>query len=127
MNKVNKYHFLRRIVTLSCLLALLAIPAISGMGAAASPAQDYGPATIDACPPLPPPTGDVVHVSTVTELQNAVNSATSHTTISIADGTDIYPKSCTSRHCVKLTSSGKCGIMKTAQRRQIWPSDTQRN
>ncbi len=41
--------------------------------------------------------------------------------------TDIYPKSCTSRYCVKLTSSGKCGIMKTAQRRQIWPSDTQRN
>jgi len=40
---------------------------------------------------------------------------------------DIYPKSCTSRYCVKLTSSGKCEIIEIAQRRQIWPSDTQRN
>jgi hypothetical protein len=39
----------------------------------------------------------------------------------------IYPKSCTSRYCVKLTSSGKCEIIEIAQRRQIWPSDTQRN
>ena len=87
MNKMNKYRFLCRIVTLSCLLALLAIPAVSGMGAAASPAQDYDPATSDTCPPLPPPAGEVVTVSTVTELQNAVNNATSNTTISIADGT----------------------------------------
>lgn len=87
MNKMNKYRFLRRILTLSCLLVLPAILAVSGTGAAASPAQDYGPATSDTCPPLPPPTGEVITVSTVTELQDAVNSATSNTTISIADGT----------------------------------------
>ena len=40
---------------------------------------------------------------------------------------DIYPKSCTSRYCVKLTSSGKCEIIGIARRRQIWQSDTQRN
>ena len=39
---------------------------------------------------------------------------------------DIYPKSCTSRYCVKLTSSGKCEIIEIAQRRQIWQSDTRR-
>jgi hypothetical protein len=40
-----------------------------------------------ACPALPPPTGNVVHVSTVAALKDAVNSATSDTTILIADGT----------------------------------------
>jgi hypothetical protein len=39
------------------------------------------------CPPLPPPTGDIVHVSTVAELQEAVSNLTSNTTILIADGT----------------------------------------
>jgi len=40
---------------------------------------------------------------------------------------DIYPKSCTSRYCVNLTSSGKCEIIQIAQGRQIWESDTQQN
>ncbi len=40
---------------------------------------------------------------------------------------NIYPKSCTSRYCVKLTLSGKCEIIEIAQRRQIWQSGTQRN
>ena len=40
---------------------------------------------------------------------------------------DMYPKSCTSRYCVNLTSSGKCEIIGITQRRQIWQSDTQRN
>jgi hypothetical protein len=40
---------------------------------------------------------------------------------------DIYPKSCTSRYCVKLTSSGKCGIIGIAKRRQTWQSDTQQS
>ena len=43
---------------------------------------------IDAnqCQPLAPPTGTIVSVSTVSELQNAVNNATSGETILIADG-----------------------------------------
>ncbi|MBI5302270.1 MAG: hypothetical protein HY868_09040 [Chloroflexi bacterium] len=40
-----------------------------------------------ACAPLAPPTGNIVNVSTVAALQNAVNSATAGTTILIADGT----------------------------------------
>ena len=43
------------------------------------------------------------------------------------EGKDIYPKSCTSGYCVKLTSSGKCVIIETAKRRQTWQSDTQRS
>ncbi len=38
------------------------------------------------CPPLPPPTGNIVNVSTVEELQDAVNTATSGATILVADG-----------------------------------------
>lgn len=41
----------------------------------------------DVCPALPPPTGNVVDVSTVAELQAAVNNAVPNTTIRIADGT----------------------------------------
>jgi hypothetical protein len=39
------------------------------------------------CPPLPTPTGDIVHVSTVAGLQDAVNNLTSGDTILLADGT----------------------------------------
>lgn len=39
------------------------------------------------CPPLPPSGGPVLHVSTVPELQAAVNGAASGTTILVADGT----------------------------------------
>jgi len=38
-------------------------------------------------PPLPPPSGNVVNVSTVTQLQNAVAALSSNTTILIAPGT----------------------------------------
>jgi len=38
------------------------------------------------CTPLPPPAGNVVNVSTVAELQSAVNVASSGTTILVADG-----------------------------------------
>ena len=57
----------------------------------AGPAQPIGLAapTIDpqACAPLPPPSGSIVNVSTVSQLENAVNSAVAGTTIRIADGT----------------------------------------
>jgi hypothetical protein len=39
------------------------------------------------CPPLPDPTGDVVSVSTVAELLDAMDSLVANTTILIADGT----------------------------------------
>jgi hypothetical protein len=39
------------------------------------------------CPALPPPTGNIVNVSTVAQLENAVNAATSGATILVADGT----------------------------------------
>src|SRR5512132_3013014 len=38
-------------------------------------------------PVLPPPSGSVVHVSTVAQLQNAVGALSSNTTILIAPGT----------------------------------------
>jgi hypothetical protein len=39
------------------------------------------------CLPLPPPTGNIVNVSTVAQLQDAVTQLTSNTTILLADGT----------------------------------------
>jgi hypothetical protein len=39
------------------------------------------------CPPLPPPSGNIVNVATVAALQSAVANLTSNTTILIADGT----------------------------------------
>jgi hypothetical protein len=48
-------------------------------------AAEGGPAT--PAPPLPPPTGTVVNVATVTQLQNAVAAMTSNKTIVIAPGT----------------------------------------
>jgi hypothetical protein len=44
------------------------------------------PTSTDHCTPLPPPTGPTVTVSSVTELQNAVNSAAPGDTILVADG-----------------------------------------
>ncbi len=46
-----------------------------------------GPLDSSLCPPLPSPTGNIVNVSTVSQLENAVNTATSGTTILVADGT----------------------------------------
>ncbi len=43
---------------------------------------------VQACQPLPPPSGTIVNVSTVSELQNAVNNATSGDTILVADDID---------------------------------------
>ena len=39
------------------------------------------------CPPLDPPSGNIVNVDTVAELENAVNTSPSGSTILIADGT----------------------------------------
>ena len=40
----------------------------------------------DLCPPLDPPSGPTITVSTVSELQNAVNTATAGDTILVTDG-----------------------------------------
>ena len=61
--------------TASCLVLLLTIPTAVAAGPAFPPA------------PLPPPTGTVVNVSTVSQLQNAVASIASNRTIVIASGT----------------------------------------
>ncbi|HTP11232.1 MAG TPA: hypothetical protein VMP08_23415 [Anaerolineae bacterium] len=67
------------------ILVVLCLSALTG------PAQPIGLAapTIDpqACAPLPPPGGNIVNVSTVQQLEDAVNAATSGTTILIANGT----------------------------------------
>lgn len=71
--------------------ALVASPPTSpheaaGSGSAASdptPVRSIG----SLCPPLPPPTGEVVYVSSVAELQSAVNNAASNSTILVTDGT----------------------------------------
>lgn len=55
----------------------------------APPADASQPAVIESaehCPPLPPPGGTVVNVSTVQGLVNAVNNASSGVTILVADG-----------------------------------------
>jgi hypothetical protein len=59
----------------ACLLAVLVLPLPAAGGPAVPPA------------PLPPPTGAVVHVSTVAQLQNAVAGIRSNTTIVVAAGT----------------------------------------
>lgn len=60
---------------------LIAVAAVCGV----APAAWAGPAVPPA--PLPPPTGSVVVVSTVTQLRQAVASLTSNTTIVVAAGT----------------------------------------
>lgn len=63
-----------------CLIVLTGLA--QPIGLAATPAIDP-----QACAPLPPPSGTIVNVSTVSQLENAVNSAVAGTTIRIADGT----------------------------------------
>ncbi len=67
---------------------LIGISFIALIGAA-QPIGWAATPTIDpqACAPLLPPSGTMVNVSTVSQLENAVNSAASGTTILIADGT----------------------------------------
>lgn len=69
-------------LAITLLSALLLEIVFTGLGALRPvTAQSYG-----LCPPLPAPTGNVVHVSTVAELEAAVSNLTPNTTILIADG-----------------------------------------
>ena len=70
----------RCIVVGACLITLAG--AAQPIGLAATPAIDS-----QACTPLPSPSGNLINVSTVSQLVNAVNAATSGTTILIANGT----------------------------------------
>lgn len=66
---------MRFFVAFAAVCCALALPS-RGLAAASS-----------LCGPLPPPGGDVVTVSTVTQLVNAVNAAVPGRTILVADGT----------------------------------------
>lgn len=68
-----------------CLLAILAI--LVRPGAVASPPHSgHGTPAHELCPALLPSSGPAVNVSTVNELQQAVNTAIANTTIQITDG-----------------------------------------
>jgi hypothetical protein len=69
----------RRVFTTTFVLGLLI-----GLALLASPRP--GTAQSNQCPPLPPPAGNVVTVSSVAELQDAVSNLTPDTTILITDG-----------------------------------------
>ncbi|NKQ36824.1 MAG: hypothetical protein HF973_14580 [Chloroflexi bacterium] len=71
------------------LLIMLALLVLVGGLAGAKNWQTAAAATAvspNLCQPLDPPTGPTISVSTVTELRNAVNNASSGQTILIADG-----------------------------------------
>jgi hypothetical protein len=76
----------------SLLLAMILLVTLPGaMSATTSPGV---PSTLltdlaasNACSPLPPPSSNTVNVSTVDQLESAVNNAASGTTILVADGT----------------------------------------
>jgi hypothetical protein len=61
-------------------------PALATLRTPATPLALYG-LSGNACPPLPPATGNIVDVSTVSELENAVKTAAIGSTIRIVDGT----------------------------------------
>jgi hypothetical protein len=77
----------KRTAPVSLLWSLLLLAALNWAGPEASRLPEALAQSDDACTPLPPPSGNVVHVSTVAELQNAVNNSLSGTTILLADGT----------------------------------------
>jgi hypothetical protein len=77
----------KRRVPGSLLWSLLLLVALNWAGPGAFRLPETLAQSEDACPPLPPPSGNVVHVSSVVQLQNAVNTANSGTTILVADGT----------------------------------------
>jgi hypothetical protein len=65
----------------------LALMLLAAPGAPVHGLGDLAPAQAgDACPPLPPATGNVVNVSTVAGLESAVNNSASGDTILVADG-----------------------------------------
>ncbi len=79
-----------RAALLGAALLLLLLSPCTVLSQRPGPAQPEAAAPAGTpCPPLPPPTGPVVDVSTVAELQAAVDGAVAGTTIRLADGA--YP------------------------------------
>jgi hypothetical protein len=66
-----------------CRIVLIAIATVASTAIPQSAVASW----VDVPPPLPPPTGTIVNVSTETELQSAIASLTSGTTVVIAPGT----------------------------------------
>ncbi len=71
------------VVTLAAIVMATAL----GSAATASPARIIPTSANVNCPTLPPPSGNIVNVSTEAALWNAVNSNPTNTTILLADGT----------------------------------------
>ena len=71
---------------ISALLLPLPLSGLASPGPAITVPAGAQWAAAGQCPSLPPPTGTIVDVASVIELQNAVNTATPNTTIRIADG-----------------------------------------
>jgi hypothetical protein len=74
-------------IRVALLVSPLLLATFFWTGLATSPLPAALAQSEGACPPLPPPTGNVVNVSSVAELENAVNGATPGTTILVGDGT----------------------------------------
>lgn len=67
-------------------LCLAGILFMTSVALAAQPQMPQNPTADSACPPLSAPMGSIVNVSTVGELVDAVNNASSGNTILLADG-----------------------------------------
>jgi len=74
------------LVWLSALLTIVGCGTTAADQAAEPGAPSASSAASSACAALPPPTGTVVNVTTVSQLVAAVNGAAAGTTVSIADG-----------------------------------------
>jgi len=72
---------------LTAMLLALLILALPAAALAQAPEPPYVTAATNFCPALPPATGNIVNVDSVSELVNAVNQAASGDVILIADGT----------------------------------------
>jgi len=81
-------HLLAAVGALGLLTGALAVPTLAPAESPAYAAPGRGRAVSSAaCPALVPPTGPTISVATVSELQSAVNGASSGDTILVADGT----------------------------------------
>jgi hypothetical protein len=81
LNKTNFYQVLGLLLLLTFIF-----PGLSSLRSWAAPPPIMSAQADQLCQPLPPPAGTVVNVDSVSQLQNAVNNATSGMTILVADG-----------------------------------------
>lgn len=78
---------MKRLIVLTLALIAILTPSNPAVTASQVRISQTMKAASSACPPLPPPGGNIVNVSTVSQLESAVNNAASGATILIADGT----------------------------------------